>query len=158
MGVFDGIEMAQPSKSGQWFLPGHYKVELTEIKLFKSQLDGTNYVAIEGKVLESDNEAIKVGMTRSQLIDMDKPTGQPNMKYFVCAVSGVDPFDPEANEKVCKIWSEALDHQCNFEKVCSTIVDTGQPLKGTVMELDCVQVNTQKGGEFTKHNWVPRTE
>lgn len=156
MGLFSKIEDAKVSKRGQFFKPGNYRVEILAMKIVESQQNGTPYCVIETKVLESNNDEIKVGDEKSEVIDMTNVMGKSNVKAFIAAVSGVEPTSADANEQICKYWVKRLGQDVTLEQICELAVSDGNPLEGYKMELTCVEVPTKKDGVFTRHNWRPR--
>lgn len=157
MGMFGKIEEAKVTKTGQYFGPGKYQVKLLVVKEVESTKNSNKeYVAIETKVLASDNPAHPAGAERSQVIDMTNVMGLPNFKGFLAAVSGVDPSMESLNSDVCNYWKSKVESEITLEQVCELVVSPANPLEGLVMDLECVTIKTQAGGDFTKHIWAPR--
>jgi hypothetical protein len=161
MGIYDGIEGVAPAgKGGQYFQPGKFKVEILAVKQVKSQAGGQIYFIVETKVLESDNPGIPPKAERSQVIDVHKKMGLPNIKAFVAAASGFDPSQADTvTEEVEVYWSKMIGEHLSFSKICELIVSDANPLAGIVMRLECVNVKTkEKKEDFTKHMWSPREQ
>lgn len=170
MGLFSKIREATVSKTGQYFTAGKYRVKLKVVKSQESSQAGNkNFFIIETSVLESDNDVTPAGCERSQVIDLGNQMAMPNVKEFTCCASGIDPQDPESNEKVEAFWKEIVGEAISFENVCELITSEGNPLEDVEMDLECVDVETKKSKDrrksnpdapqefFTKHIWAPRT-
>ena len=156
MGMFDDIEGAQVSKSGNYLEPGHYKVTIDAVKSIDSKKESKKFIIIEMTVLKSDNPNIKVGGEYSQVIDTSKVMFLPNMKIFMAAISGVDPNSEKVNEEVTAYWTKVLGAFVSFSALCEMVVTEENPLGGTEMDLICRLTKTSDGGDFTKHLWQPR--
>lgn len=166
MGYFDNVSAAKVSKSGQYYLPGEYKVRVEACKVVPStQKNGVLYFIVETTCLESDNPDIKEGGAYSQTINMNQIMGMPNIKMFVAAATGIDPFMEdkrnELNDAIEKTWSALLERPMTVEAVCSFIASSANPLEGVELGLTCVNTRTRpvpgkpEGGDFTKHQWFP---
>jgi len=161
---FKGTGEAKVSKSGNYFEEGRYKVKIKAVKALISQEDKTPYFIIETQVLESTCEKIKKDTERSQVIDMSKVMGQPNVKAFIAAVSGVDPSNEEAAALTCAHWKKKLGGMdLSFDNICELCVDEKTNiLENVVMDLECYVRRNKNArpdgtfGVFTKHNWLPR--
>lgn len=159
-GRFKGIKEASYSKgSGSFFKEGIYRVKILGVKWVKSQKGGAQkreFFIIETEVLKSNNAEIAVGSQRSHVIPMDNVMSLPNVKGFVAAASGVDPDEANVNDAVAQYWSTLTGESVDFEDVCDWICGPSNPLKDEEMDLECIPVKTQAGGDFTKHAWMPR--
>lgn len=160
MGIYGKVATAKPTKGGNWFKKGRYRVKVTAVKSIESQEDSTPFYVIETNVLESNNPDIHVGDERSQVIDMTTANGPGNVKVFIAAASGVDPVMDDATAKVEKVWSEVLGQESSLEEICELSFSKDNPLGGDELELECVEVPTRAkenkpAGLFTKHNWIP---
>jgi hypothetical protein len=159
MGMFDGIEDATVSKSGQYFKPGNFLVELKAVKQQDSATaPGKQFFIIETQVLESSNPDIPVGNERSQVITMGQTMSLPNVKAFMAAVSGVDPNADDVNAQVEAYWMPKLGGQhTSFDKICELVVGPANPLAGLKLRLVCEEIQTKGTKQpFTKHLWQPR--
>ena len=155
-GKFKGIEDAKVFKTGQYFKPGKYKVRINAVKDVDSAVGSKSYFIVETTVMESNNPDIPVGGERSHVIDLGNVMGLPNVKAFVAAASGVDSTSPSINDEVTAYWSKQVGEHLDFEKICNLLVSSANPLEGEIMELECFETKTREGGDFTKHNWLPR--
>ncbi len=161
MGIYDGIEGVAPAgKGGQYFKPGKFLVEITAVKQVKSQAGAGIFFIVETKVLESDNAEIPVNAERSQVIDVHKKMGLPNIKAFVAAASGFDPSQADTvTHEVEEYWSKLIGESLSFSKICELLVSDANPLAGIEMRLECVNVKTKETKQdFTKHVWSPRAQ
>lgn len=157
MSMFKGIGETKVTAGGAYFEPGLYLVEVTGVKMHTSDTTEQDLWIVETKVLESSNPKIEVGSERSQVVTPGKMF-LPNVKAFVAAASGVDPMDPEVNEKVEAYWSELCSSPTTFEEIPELIVSEQQPLVGVQLGLECVMIKTKaKKQDFTKHKWHPIT-
>jgi len=158
MSLFDGIEDAQVSKTGQWFEEGVYKVKVKQVKLQASQVGAAKqWFIVETEVLESSCPTITPGMERSQLIDMGGPMALPNIKAFVAAASGVDPNSATVTEEVEAYWQKVIGEYTPLKLLVEQIVSDANPFEGFVMDLECKIITTKTEKKpFTKHFWQPR--
>lgn len=147
-GLFRGLGDAKISRGGLYFLPGNYVVEIQKVTTTRSQRDRKDYFIIEAKVLESDNPERKPGMVPSQAIDIGNIMGFPNIKGFLAAANGIDPADEAAVE-------EALGGD-KAEETAEYAASDENPLAGMVLGLECFNIKTREGNDFTKHVWKPR--
>lgn len=158
MGMFDGIEDAQVSKSGQYFKPGSYRVKIKAVKGQESSATpGKHFFIVETEVLESSNPDIPVGNERSQVITMGEQMALPNVKMFMAAVSGVDPNSDTINEEVEAYWEPKLGQHMSFKDICELVTSSANPLEGLELALVCEEITTKGTGKpFTKHLWQAR--
>lgn len=167
MSLFSGIKDVSISKSGQYFKPGHYKVRVKAVKVQDSQVGAAKkFFIVETEVLRSDCPDIVVGSERSEVIAMDNVMALPNVKAFIAAASGVDPNSEEINQEVEAHWKKRLTDQkvlqqgedVSFDQICDLVISAINPLGGTELELECVNITTKgEGKDFTKHLWQPKT-
>jgi hypothetical protein len=156
-GRFKGIEDAKVFGGKRpFFKPGKYKVQINAVKWVDSSVGSKSYFIIETTVLESNNPDVPVNSDRSHVINYNNVMGQPNVKQFVAAVSGVDPSSPSINDAVAAYWSKQVGEHIDFEGICELLVSSANPLDGEIMELECFDIETKGGDPFTKHNWLPR--
>lgn len=154
---FDGIEQATVQKTGQWFHPGKYRVQIKAVKKVNGQ-KGDRYLVIETKVLESNNPEIQVGDEKSHVIKMGNVMALPNIKAFMGAVSGVDPTLENSNDLIEEYWhrNNPMGVRYSLGKIVDELVVQHNALEGVEMELECVATTTQEGNPFTKYNWQVR--
>jgi hypothetical protein len=162
MGHFSKVKTTKVTPSGQYFKPGNYTVKIKGCKVVESQRDNRAFFVVETVVLESTNAEITEGMDRSHVIDLSKVMGMPDIKAFVAAASGVDPFSEAIDTLVEEEWARRLEkmgvtEKADYEQICELIVNEEiNPLEGQVMKLECVNITKKSdGGDFTKHNWQP---
>jgi hypothetical protein len=153
---FKGIEDSRVFKTGQYFLPGKYSVKINAVKWVNAAVGNKSYFIVETTVLASSNAEIAVNGERSHVIDMSNVMGLPNVKAFVAAVSGVDASGTDVNDQVAQYWSQQLGEHIGFEGICELICSDSNPLAEEEMDLECFMTKTKDGGDFTKHNWLPR--
>ena len=144
MGRFSKIADAKVTPSGQYFKEGNYTVKIEACKYVESQADRKEFFIIEP------------GTDRSHVINMNQVMGNPNMKQFVAAASGVDPYCDTVNDLILEEWKRRLGEPVDMETICELIVSSANPLEGQVMKLECTVIQKRSDGEdFTKHNWQP---
>lgn len=154
MGIFRGLGKAEVSGTGQWFKEGNYLVKITGVKLVTGKRDNKDNFIIETEVLASDNDEIKVGAKRSQVIKMDGVMAFPNIKKFLAAVVGVDATVNDANEKIETAFAELVGRKLSIEDIAEYVVSDENPLSDIELELECVNILTrEKKQPFTQHNW-----
>lgn len=155
MGRYSGMNEAKTSRStGQYFLPGSYKVEIQSVKWIEGQR-GKHFTVVESKVLQSDNPDISAGSTRSWVVDMANVMALPNLKTFLAVVSGVDPQADDVDRKIEAAWREADDMKVHrdVEQIMEDLVIKANVLKGDVLSLECVGITTREGKPFTRYSW-----
>lgn len=133
MGLFSAVSTANPNSGGVYFLPGNYLVEIMAIKAICSRKNENMYV-IEAHIIESDNSERRPGTQASQVISMKHESAPGNIRGFLAAAMNTDYKEIGEDEA-----------EASFSDV--------QPLKGTRMQLICVNVKTREGRDYTKHAW-----
>lgn len=159
MGLFGSVKQAKVNGGGVYFLPGLYKVKIDKVRVQRSAKNGKDYWIVETTILESNNPDRAVGSHCSQVVEIGHMMGPVHIKAFVCAVSGVDAQDEDANDRVEAKWAEMTDQTLDFEQICEMIADEStNPLEGLEMNLECSNVKTRAKTDFTKHFWEPVAE
>lgn len=139
MGMFSGVTDADPTgKRNPYFQPGNYKVKIDSV-MTKTSRQGVLFFIVEATILESDVDELKPGTQCSWLTKINSDMGPINIKRFVAACQGLDPFGNDAKE---------ID-----EEDCEVVVSDGNPCQGLIMELKCSSTTTKAGQPFTIHNW-----
>lgn len=137
MSVFDVFNEAK-TNSGYRYMEADQVYELKVEKI--SYLDDRKEAyAVEFEILETSSEKQSPGQTVSFYqatdgISCPAETAAGSIKSFLAAV--------------CKINEDAIsveDMRLSFSEE--------QPLTGEVVSCETVSHVTQKGGDFTKHNW-----
>jgi hypothetical protein len=136
MGKFSGVSGARVGGGGVYFLAGQYKVKVKKVFLMASRKREDLFI-VETEILESDNEKRKVGMSCSWVVKMSQDAALGNIKGFVAACMGED----------------AEDENIDWESECECAVDDENPLAGTEVDLECVDITTRDGNPFTLHKW-----
>jgi hypothetical protein len=157
---FDGIEKTTVQKTGQYFHPGKYKVQIKAVKKVNGQKAGEKFFVIETKVLESNNPEIQVGQEKSQVIKMGNVMALPNIKQFMGAVSGVDPTLETSSDLIEEYWykNNPMGVRLSLGKIIDELVVQNNVLEGVDMDLHCELITTQEGKPFTKHTWQVRQD
>ncbi len=156
MGLFGGLKDAKVTGGGVYFLPGLYEIEVMGVKMQRSVQNGRDMFIVECKILTSDNASRKPGSSASQIIKMGEQMSFPNIKAFLAGVVGVDPTQDadDVNEQIEAAFSESLGAQMGIEDIAEFVTSKDNPLEGTKLRLECVNVKTKKGTDFTKHKWL----
>ena len=145
MGLFDNIGDAQVGQGGIYFLPGNYVVEVLRCFTMRSR-KREDLFFVECQIHWSDNPERKAGTKASWVVNFKQDAALGNIKGFVAATQGIDPADNNA-------VNEAIDVE-----VCEYAVDGDNPLAGTKLSLQCTNIVTRAGNDFTLHRWEPYAE
>src|SRR5437660_12484512 len=86
MGSFSGIERAQISAGGIYFLAGTYRVRIREVKSIKSRKNDDLFI-VETDIVESNNPERKVGTSCSWVCNLKHDAALGNIKAFVVAAA-----------------------------------------------------------------------
>jgi hypothetical protein len=131
--------------SGKWFTDGNYVVKISDIKYVQGGYRGDSII-IESDILGIRNQlpsekAPKVGERAVQVIKASgekEDMGRGNWMNFVCALA-----------------EESLESRTDaeWEEFSEELIE-GDFAKDTEMYLEVFTKTTQKGGEFTVHNWL----
>jgi hypothetical protein len=165
-GLFSKVAESKVSKTGNFFLaredggPARYIVQITMCKSQTSKASGKVFAVIEARVKASSTPRVQIGDERSQLIDMTNVMGPINVKKFVAAALGIDPFgkDDDVTMGIIREGSALLGRPANVEAICEWIFSDGNPLGEAELELGlvCTTVKTKKThADFTVHDWHP---
>jgi hypothetical protein len=160
MGLFSGAGGASISQGGVYFEPGRYKVKVKKTAAQRSQKNGKNYFIVEAEILESDNPKRKPGSTASQVIDIGNIMGFPNIKAYLAAANGIDPTDTAAVDEALGTVTDDRGKVTRdlCEEAAEYAVSEDNPLEGTILDLECVEILTKDKRPFTKHIWSPSEE
>lgn len=129
------------NKSGQYFEPGRYLVELRELKIISTVSSGEAFIA-EFDVVESDNPGIATGDRRSWYASLTKPAAVIDVKEFLLLI--VD----------AKLPGQATAH--NFDPaIVHWAVGADQPCKGMRFALNvwAKQQKRDPSKTFNRHEW-----
>lgn len=148
MGRFSGVGGVTTNQGGLYFLEGDYLVEIDEVKMIQNRKKQDTFI-IAAKVLESTNDQRKPGCKPSQVMVLRSDiieTILANIKQFAGAALEIDDpdnYEPEDGTSADEFWDSTLEY----------LVSDEQPLKGQKMRLNCSNIKTQAGKDFTKHVW-----
>lgn len=140
----DDVDMTTIGSRHPYFLEGNYVVRIVKVLGIKNR-NGRPFFIVNGEVLQSNVPERPPGMICAQVVPMDKDTSQPTVKRFVCAALGLDPNNKANNAQITG-------------EVCNEAISESQPLADSIVKLACTNTITQKGQNFTVHNWEPMTE
>jgi hypothetical protein len=144
MSVFEGIEhvSAEGTSNRNYFLPGSYTVEIDSVFLYEKRLGGGKLFIVETTVKNSDNPESKVGEQRNWVQSLALPSALPRIKAFIGSALGYCPRrqNKELNTKVTS-------------NICNDSIGPKNPLKGKLLNLECIAKKTQAGKDFTQAIW-----
>ena len=138
---FSGIGSAKVYGAGQYITPGHYSLQVSEVKLVQSEKDaGRTFFCVEAAVLACNDVAASTGSwqpgsTTTWLVDMRQPSALSNCKQFALALT------PELGEN--DIDEEAM----------MSLVGPDNPAQGLKIDCDAINIKTKSGNDFTKCQW-----
>ena len=159
MGRFSMLAGIKTNQGGLYFEEGDYEVEIDEVKLIRTR-EGHDSFVISAKVEKSTNPQRAPGCKPSQVIALKEKileTAMGNVKQFAGAVLGIldpdsylaecDPLIPGDTPEAAtqRFWEESLE----------LMVSDEQPCRGVRIHLNCTDIKTRTGGDFTKHVWGP---
>jgi hypothetical protein len=152
MGLFANIGLNRVAISGGggvYLEPGEYLLEIETLKSVKTRSKGPMFVA-DFKVLESTNETRPAGTRANYTVLTDLDWGPANLKEFLVAASGLDPFSPADATKVAAE---------NWDAMLEAAISDAQPYKGLkIRSLAREQKTTSaqaKRASFTKIMFYP---
>lgn len=134
---YDGIQNARYNEGGVYFLPGTYLVRVDKVKEGVTR-QKKDFFVIETTTIESSNPERPVGGQQSQMIMMEWDNALGTIKNFASIAGDGDTSVPESEIDAASI---------------ELIVSEENPLKGTVLRVTATNVETKKGGTFTKVLW-----
>lgn len=138
-GKYGGLGDARANQGGLYMLPGVYEVKVLKVTDMESR-KGDDLFIVELEIVESDNDARRPGMKPSWVVNLKQDAALGNIKGFIAAAMGMDPSDESVSSDE---WEDAVE----------TAVSKENPLAGTMMHLECVNIKTREGGDFTLHRW-----
>jgi|GEM_PF-931498 len=127
-----------------YFKEGNYVVQIQEVKFLETRTKG-DAVIVEMMPIESNNPEIKPGIVHAWYCGLSSELGPLNLKRFLAAAYGLDPFSDEANKQINSQVAEAA---------CSD----SQPLRNAWVGLECSMTETQAGNPFTVHTYRPLSD
>ena len=149
MGLFGDIKGKRGTQGGVYFEPGLYLVEVNRVKLGKTR-KGEDFFVVETKLLESDNENRPEGSSCSWMVMFKHDAALGNIADFCRAGLYACAVQNEADPGV-KHFEEIEIEDDDAEEICSE----ENPLAGTVLKVEAVNVKTRAGKDFTKVTWAP---
>ncbi len=149
--MFEGIGEAEVFDRGRYLEEGRYTLEIRKALLKETRKSG-NAVIVEFNVLEStDEDAHPIGSKATWFQGLkDKSVSFGSLKDFCMKLVGVNQKkDPEGYKDFCEGLQEMLLEAT--EKFSGA--DDTHPWHGMKIKVDVVKTETQKGGEFSRHEW-----
>jgi hypothetical protein len=150
MGLFGEIKGKTGSNTGRYAKPGQYVARIDRVFVKTSQKgNGKIYVIVEWTALWSNVEGITAGMKRSWAVHM-------NGEWPDLALGNVADFIFAAYSSMCEAVGAPAperDDVVNDENVETNVTGEANELGGAVLALECVQIETKKNTEFTRHDW-----
>lgn len=150
MGIFRDIKGKSGSNTGRFAKPGQYVARVDRVFIKNSEkTKGKIYTIVEWTCLGSNVEGITAGMKRSWAVHMngewpDLALGNVADFIFAACCSMADAMGqphPERDEVVEDAFVENM------------VVGEANALNGAVLALECVNIETTKKTEFTRHDW-----
>jgi hypothetical protein len=155
--LFAGMAGADMNGKGQYMGEGLFVVTIKTFK-YKEGFKGKSII-VEFSIVESNNPAHGPGTTGSWVLKMDKPQWKGDVKALVLAATGKDPksvgapaADSETHAAAEQIAMSAISEEYAVKAGIPHDVLIGLPVR-----LETVKVKTQRGTDFTVHNWSPYT-
>lgn len=162
---FNGFKQAQPFGKGRYFVPGHYDVEVEALNVKTSQnpdkrgaaqliaefkvhaFDGVEYTSADGSKRDTRGE-YKAGSTVSTVINLDDPRyGQRNAKELLAPILAA-----VTGQLLDKVVDEMDDEDA------AALVAPDQPGKGARLHVECWNVVTKKGADFSATRYAPANQ
>lgn len=145
--VLSGLKDAKVFDRGAFLDEGVYDVEICRCLVKDTRKSGSAFI-VEMKILKSSNPKHPVGSSASwfqKLTDKDIALGA--LMEFAAPLMGVDSkdrqrLDSEVRPMIEPFIAEALDNG-------------GKGAAGEKVHVEVVKKKTQKGFDFSAHNWSP---
>jgi hypothetical protein len=152
MGFFEGIEKAQISERGKYLPPnfaGTLKIKRT---LYRETLKSGPAFIVEFEVVASNLDTTPVGSECSWYQSLrDRTVADPAIKAFAAACAGYHRTQrAEIEAEVAPNLDEMLTDCCQSPD--------DNALTGTLVDVRTWTKKTQKGLDFTAHDWSPAAE
>lgn len=142
MGHFHGISNASISGNNVYFVEGQYKVRIERAFTMKSRKKA-DLAIVECTILESTTSARPAGSKASWVVNLSQDAALGNIKAFIAAANGINPSDE------VRVQEEVT------EEVAEFAFSEANPLSGIVLALQCTNIKTKSGNDFTKHFFEP---
>jgi hypothetical protein len=133
MSLFDKIADAKENDFGSYIRPGVWKMEIQACKEVKPRSGGEAFT-VEGKVVETDCEGVRVGERVSWQCHSKHDSAPSNIRHFLAVAFNV-PF-----EEV-----DGAGYQL--------VVSAENPLAGKVIYCLARNIKTRAGRDFTRVSW-----
>ena len=154
--LFAGMAKAQMNSKGNYMGEGVYRIRSKSLKA-KDGFKGKSLI-FEFEIVESNNQAHAPGSSGSYVVKLDKPQAFGDIKALIFALAmDLDPKsvkspeqDPQTHAQAAELVKAALDPAA--AKALGVEPDF---LVGLELRLETIKIKTQKGGDFTVHNWSP---
>lgn len=148
MGLFAGIEKAQISQRGK-YLPANF-VGTLAIKrvLHRDTMKGGQAFIVEFEVVSSNIDTTPVGGDVSWYQALDKLGADSAIKLFAAACAGYHRSQAQEIETEVAPGLDEMLTDC-----CKSPDDNA--LSGVTVDVKTWMKKTQKGLDFTQHDWSP---
>lgn len=158
--MFAGMNKAEMFGKGTFMGPGKYRVRPKVVKVHEG-FKGKSFIH-EFEILESSNEKHAIGSSGSWVVKLGPQNANAfsDMKSFSFACLGIDPKTvrkPEEDPTSHAVATDTLKAQCDKDWAKKNGFEE-DPLIGRELELEVILVKTQKGTDFSRHNWSPTPE
>jgi hypothetical protein len=151
MSAFSGIKDAKLFERGRFFAPNFAGVVEVERTISKNALRAGPSFIVEVRVLESnkpDEHPVGSKGTWFQKLT-DKVVAFPSIKGWAAAVLGYET-PKEVEEELSPILEDVLDSAVKNPDSSDPKLN---PFVGRKVALVTTQVKTQRGLDFTRHDW-----
>jgi hypothetical protein len=138
MGIFSKATTARQTGGGNWWKAGKFRGKISKVE-YRDGHTGKSYI-VECEVLSSNNPAVIVGETRSQVIKLDKASADGNIGSFMAVCLAVHSGQHLDNPDVIKFDESDIEAS----------VGPDQPFVGLEVEIEAIDIKTRAGGDFTK--------
>ena len=139
MSIFGGIGGIKATEQKGVYLPeGRHLVTIERCKLTESTVGNKTFFVVESTVMESTNDDLQAGTRASWVVKLGGDYPQmalADIKKFAIAVTGADE-----NEVDEEFMQELVD-------------GPGDLAAGRKVMCEVEEVQTKKGGVFSKHFW-----
>mgnify|MGYP003628925046 FL=1 len=139
MGIFGGIGNVKATEQKGVYLPtGRHLVTIERCKLTESTVGNKTFFVVESTVMESSNEELAEGTRASWVVKLGGDYPQmalADIKKFTVAATGAD------EDEIDEAFMQKL------------VEGPGDLVAGRKVMCEVEEVQTKKGGVFSKHFW-----
>ncbi len=164
--LFSAMETSTSTQAADFFKAGNYVVAPKSFEFRRGGYKGDSFIA-RFTVIESNNDDIPVGSTRSWILKLDgakdkKERAFGDIKNFFFALQGMEPSsvppfnkDKEPHQFATILFKAAVDANYATQNELDHLEFIGKPVKLEAVETEYEKKNGGGKGIFTKHFWGP---